>query len=164
VVKNIIIMVLAVILAVFGVTFYMPFGKNTQTCKPEEHGHKAYHGGSLNVISECTTGHLEIKVIEDKIDAWLVSGNQDTNKSVRIKADTIALSVFLPDGTDKELALTASPLELAGEKAGDCSHFEARAAWLNGIRNFKATGKIFFKEKWLPLIIVYPEGFNPDHD
>lgn len=159
--KNIVIAVLIVIVAILCVSLMMPKQKNKQSCEPEGK-HKAYHEGSLNAITQCEIGHFEIKVLDDKLEGWFVGGGSDTNRSVRVNADKINLSVFLADGTNKELVLSASTLNLAGEKKSDCSHFEGSAAWLKDIKTFQAVGKIYFKDKWQPLIIQYPEGYDRD--
>jgi len=159
--NNIAIVLLSLAVVVLGILLLVPKQQNQKNCEPEGK-HKAYHEGSLNAITQCENGHFEIKVVDDSLEGWFVGGGQDTNRAVRVSSDKIELTVFLPDGTNKELLLTASPLNLAGEKNGDCSHFTAAAPWLSDIKTFQATGKINFKGKWQPLIIQYPEGYDRD--
>ncbi len=159
--KNIFIAALAVVVIVLSFLLLTSKQDSQQKCETEGK-HKAYHEGSLNAITQCENGHFEIKILDDKLEGWFVGGGSDTNRSVRVKADKVELSVFLPDGTLKEIVLSSSPLDLAGEKKGDCSHFEGSAAWLRDIKTFQAMGKIIFKDKWQPLIIQYPEGYDRD--
>jgi len=144
-----------------------PWWASSATCwageKKEGHeGHKAPHGGSLNAIGSCENGHVEVKVTDDKLEAWFVGGGQDTNRSVRLKVSEITLSVKLPDGRTEKLVLKADPLGLALEKVGDCSHFTAKADWLKRTKEFEATGEVEFKGKPAKLIIQYPGGYDPD--
>ena len=159
--KNVIISILSVVAVVLGIIVFKPAKNMPKTCEPEGK-HKAYHEGSLNAITQCENGHFEIKVTEGIFEGWFVGGGTDTGRAVRIKADKIGLNVFLPDGTNKELVLSASPLKLAGENIGDCSHFQGEASWLKEAKSFQATWKIFFKDRWQPLIIQYPEGYDRD--
>jgi hypothetical protein len=92
---------------------------------------------------------------------WLVGGGSDTDKSVRIPDSSVSLKVKTGDGV-KQLVLNPKPLELAGEKPGDCSHFEGQASWLNGLDKFTAEGQITFRGKKAPLRIEYPKGYDPD--
>jgi hypothetical protein len=127
------------------------------------HGHhEAHHGGVLNVIGE-ERGHIEIRLVEDTMEAWFVGGGNDTNRSVPIKAAEVALTVTVPGRGEEQLVLKADPMRLAGEKAGRCSHFVAKADWLNGIKEFEATGKVEFKGVVYELVIKYPEGYDPMH-
>jgi len=129
----------------------------------EEHrGHKAYHDGVLNVIGK-ELAHVEILIEGDTLKAWFVGGGQDTGRSVRIKAREIPLKVTSPGKGERKLILRASPLKLAGEKAGDCSHFTARADWLRGVKEFQAKGTVVIKGVKEQLIIHYPEGYDPLH-
>ncbi len=159
--KNIAITLLSISVIVLGMFLVITGKHEKKVCEPEGK-HKAYHEGSLNAITQCELGHFEIKVVDDKLEGWFVGGGQDTNRSVRVPSDRIELSVFLPDGTNKQLTLSASPISLAGEKKDDCSHFEGSAGWLKEIKTFQALGKVFFKGKWQPLIIQYPEGYDRD--
>ncbi len=159
--KNIFIAVLTIVAVILSILLVMSKQKNQKSCELEGK-HKAYHEGSLNAITQCEIGHFEVKVLDDKLDGWFVGGGSDTNRAVRVTVDKIEFSVFLPDGTIKEIVLFSSPLDLAGEKKGDCSHFEGGADWLKDIKTFQAVGKIYFKEKWQPLIIQYPEGYDRD--
>ncbi len=159
--KNIAIALLSIAVIVLGCLLLMPGRQDKKVCEPEGK-HKAYHEGSLNAITQCENGHFEAKFVDDKLEGWFVGGGQDTNRSVRVPSDKIELSIFLPDGTNKQLTLSASPLSLADEKKDDCSHFEGNAGWLREIKSFQALGKVYFKGKWQPLIIQYPEGYDRD--
>lgn len=138
--------------------------KDTKTaansCK-SEHKHKAVHGGSLNAIVTCENGHAEVAVNGDKLQMWFVGGGPDTDKSIRVPDKSITLNIKTSGGA-KTLVLSPKPLELAGEKVGDCSYFEGTAAWLKGISKFNASSNIIFKGKKMPLKIVYPDGYDPD--
>jgi hypothetical protein len=128
------------------------------------HGHKAAHGGCLNAIGSCETGHAEVKVDADVLKLWLVGGANDTDKAVRVPDAEIVLSVKLEgEKQPRNLALKAKPSALLEEKPGDCSCFEARADWLKGVRSFEATGTVTFKGRKEKLEIDYPHGHDPDH-
>jgi len=131
----------------------------------EEHHshHEAHHGGVLNVIGE-EAGHIEIRVEGDTLEAWFVGGGHDTDRSVPIKAEEIPLKVSVPGKGEMALVLKASPMKLAGEKVGHCSHFIAKADWLRDVREFEARGEVVFKGIRYELIIRYPEGYDPMHD
>jgi len=126
-----------------------------------EHHHKSAHGGSLNAIVTCENGHAEVKLSGEKLQLWFVGGGHDTGKSVRIPDSSVRLQVKTSDGV-KTLVLTPKPLDLAGEKIGDCSHFEGTAPWLKGLAKFTANGQITFRGKKMPLRIDYPRGYDPD--
>jgi hypothetical protein len=128
----------------------------------EHHGHKAHHGGVLNVIGK-ELAHIEILIREDTLEAWFVGGGQDTGRSVQIKAAEIILTVSIASKGQKKLGLKADPLKLAGEKMGYCSHFVARADWLKEVKEFEAKGSVMIKGVKEKLIIHYPEGYDPLH-
>jgi hypothetical protein len=129
----------------------------------EHHGdHEAHHGGVLNVIGE-EAGHIEIRIKGDTLEAWFVGGGHDTNRSVPIKAPEIPLKVTVPGKGEMALVLKASPMKLAGEKLGHCSHFVAKADWLRDVKEFEARGEVLFRGIRHELIIKYPEGYDPMH-
>jgi len=128
----------------------------------EGHGHEAPHGGVLNVIGK-ELAHVEILIEGDTLEAWFLGGGQDTGRSVRIKAGEIPLKVSFPGKGEMKLVLRASPLKLAGEKAGNCSHFTANANWLKDVKEFEARGEVVIKGIREKLIIRYPEGYDPVH-
>jgi hypothetical protein len=128
----------------------------------EHHGHKAHHGGILNVIGK-ELAHVEIRIQEDTLEAWFVGGGQDTGRSVQIKAAEIPLTINIPTRGQKNLVLKADPLKLAGEKMGYCSHFVARADWLKEVKEFDAKGSVVIKGIKEMLIIQYPAGYDPLH-
>ena len=68
----------------------------------------------------------------------------------------IRLAVKLEGGEEKPLVLAAKPIDLAGEKVGDCSYFEGTADWLKDVKKFSATGKVNCKGKERPIRIEYP--------
>jgi hypothetical protein len=125
--------------------------------------HKAHHGGVLNVIGTCETGHIEIRLSEDTLEAWVVGGGHDTDRSVPIEAEEISLTVNVPGRGEKTLVLKADPMKLAGEKVGHCSHFVGTADWLLEVEAFEATGAVFFKGFRRILLIKYPGGYDPEH-
>ena len=127
-----------------------------------EHGHKAHHGGCLNAIELCSVGHVEVKVNTGTLRCWFVGGENETDKSVRVPDEEIRLAVRLDGGEEKPLVLAARPIDLAGEKAGDCSYFEGAADWLKDIKRFEATGRVNFKGQERPIKIEYPDGYDPD--
>lgn len=129
--------------------------------KEHEHGHKSVHGGSMNAIITCENGHAEVKLENGKLCLWFVGGGSDTAKSVRIPDPSVKLDVKTAN-TTKTLSLAAKPLELAGEKVGDCSYFESQVSGLNSTDEFTANGQVTFKGKKVPLIIEYPRGYDPD--
>ncbi|MEN6520177.1 MAG: hypothetical protein ABFD46_03370 [Armatimonadota bacterium] len=136
---------------------------HSHIAQPQEHkhGHKSAHGGTLNAIVTCENGHAEVKLSGEKLQLWFVSGGHNTGMSVRIPDSSIRLQVKTNEGM-KTLVLSPSPLDLAGEKAGDCSYFEGNAPWLKGLSEFTADGQITFKRKKTPLRIEYPKGYDPD--
>lgn len=87
------------------------------------------------------------------MEAWFVGGGQDTGRSVQIKAAKIPLTINIPSQGQKNLVLKVDPLKLAGEKMGYCSHFVARADWLNGVKEFEAKGSVVIKGVKEKLII-----------
>jgi len=119
-------------------------------------GHEAGHGGILNVIGE-EVGHVEMRIFNGVADLWFVGGGNDTDRSVPIDADEVRLVI------QKEVIFKASPLALAGESKGNCSHFVAQAEWLDDIQPFSASGKVIFKGSEFDLIVHYPEGYDPHH-
>jgi hypothetical protein len=128
----------------------------------EQHGHKAHHGGILNVIGK-ELAHVEIRIQEDTLEAWFVGGGQDTGRSVQIQATEIPLTINIPNQGQKNLVLKADPLKLAGEKMGYGSHFVARADWLKEVKEFEAIGTVVIKGVKEKLIIQYPAGYDPLH-
>jgi hypothetical protein len=128
----------------------------------EHHGHKAHHGGILNVIGK-ELAHIEVRIQGDTLEAWFVGGGQDTGRSVQIEASRIPLTVTIPGRGQKNLILEADPLKLAGEKMGYCSHFLARAGWLKELKEFEAKGSVVIKGVKESLIIQYPTGYDPLH-
>lgn len=134
---------------------------STSACSKEQGEHKAVHGGSLNAIVTCENGHAEVKLDGDMLQLWLVGGGPNTDKSVRVPDKSISIQVKT-DNSAKTLVLNPKPLELAGEKVGDCSCFEGTAHWLKSLAKFTAEGQIMFRGKKVPLRIEYPKGYDPD--
>jgi hypothetical protein len=127
----------------------------------DHHGHRAAHGGVLNVIGK-ELGHVEIIIQEDRLEAWFVGGGEDTVRSVPIQAKAIPLTVSIPGKGGKRLVLKSDPLKLAGETVGRCSHFVAQAGWLKEAKEFEARGEVVFKGTRQKLIIQYPNGYGHD--
>ena len=126
-------------------------------------GHPAAHGGSLNAIEECGVGHLEVTVENDSMRVWFVGGDTETLAAVRVAAGSIPLVATADGGrTLHTLTLEAAPLALAGETAGNCSHFKATAPWLRDVDSFTAVGLVIFKGRLRVLRIEYPKGYDPD--
>jgi hypothetical protein len=123
-----------------------------------DHGHEAHHKGCLNAIELCSVGHAEVKVEDGVLRCWFVGGENETDKSVRVPDEEIRLTV----GEEKTLVLAAKPIDLAGEKVGDCSYFEGMADWLKDVNRFSATGKVNCKGKERTIRIEFPEGYDPD--
>jgi hypothetical protein len=129
----------------------------------EHHGHRAPHGGALNVIGK-ELGHVEIMVQEDRLEAWFVGGGEDTVRSVPIQGKAIPLTVSIPGQGGKRLVLKPDPLKLSDETVGRCSHFVARAGWLKEAKEFEARGEVIFKGTRQKLIIQYPNGYGHDRE
>jgi hypothetical protein len=127
-----------------------------------EKGHEAHHGGVLNAIELCSIGHAEVKVEGGVFRCWFVGGENETDKAVRIPDAEVRLTVKLDSGEEKPLVLAAKPIDLAGEKVGDCSYFEGAADWLKDAKKFSATGTVHCKGKERAIRIEFPEGFDPD--
>ncbi len=141
-------------------------GKKPEHAKADhEHGHVAAHGGCLNVIGSCETGHAEVKIENGTLKCWFVGGGNDTAKAVRVPDKEITLTVAGEEGSEpKTIVLSARPIELAEEKVGDCSYFEGSADWLKNIKDIEATGEVTFKGKKQTFKIDYPHGYDPDHE
>jgi len=140
-------------------------GKTTPKPVPAakaEAGHDAHHGGCLNAIELCAVGHAEVKVDDGVLRCWMVGGENETGKSVRVSDAEIRLAVKLENGEEKPLVLAAKPIAVADEKVGDCSYFEGDADWLKGTAKFQATGTVHFKGQVRKIEIHYPDGFDPD--
>ena len=135
---------------------------NQPAASQPEAKHEAHHGGCLNAIETCAVGHAEVKIDGDVLKVWFVGGENETDKAVRVSDKQIILAVTPDGGQEKSLTLEAKPNELAQEKAGDCSAFEGKADWLNGVKKFTATGKVNLKGKHRPIKIEYPDGYDPD--
>jgi hypothetical protein len=137
-------------------------GKSNQVIEAT-HGHKAAHGGSLNVIGACANGHAEVKVEADLLRLWFVSGENETDKAVRVPDKEILLTVT-PTGSKNNILITlkAKPNELLEEKIGECSYFEGQADWLKNVKGFEAAGAVTFKGNKQDFKIVYPHGYDPD--
>jgi hypothetical protein len=130
--------------------------------KAAEEKHEAHHGGCLNAIETCAVGHAEVKLEGDTLKVWFVGGENATDKAIRVSDKQIELAVTPEGGKQQTLTLDAKPIELAGEKVGDCSYFEAKADWLKDLKKFKASGKVNHTGKERPITIEYPEGYDPD--
>ena len=91
-----------------------------------------------------------------------MGGENETGKAVRTADPAIDLKVTADGGKTWSISLQAKPLELAGEKVGDCSHFEATTDWLDGLKKFHAEGAVNFKGQKRAVKIDYPEGYDPD--
>jgi hypothetical protein len=135
--------------------------KDGSTASGQKAKHFAAHDGSLNAIVTCENGHAEVKLDGDKLQLWFVGGGVNTDKSVRVPDKSIRIQVTTDSGA-KTLVLNPKPLDLAGEKVGDCSYFESTAPWLKGLAKFTADGQVTFSGKKMPLKIEYPKGYDPD--
>lgn len=137
--------------------------KNKICTQPQEKvDHKAYHQGSLNAIETCEVGHAEAKIEGDLLKVWFVGGGADTGKSVKITDQAIIIKIVTQQKETKELTLDPKPDALAEETIGNCSYFEGKAKWIQGLKKFSATGNVNFKGKIRKLIIEYPNGYDPD--
>ena len=124
--------------------------------------HEAHHGGCLNAIETCAVGHAEVKLQGDVLKLWLVGGENETDKAIRVSDKQLALAVTPDGGKETALTLDAKPSALAEEKVGDCSYFEGRADWLAGVKKFTASGKVNLKGQERPIKIEFPDGYDPD--
>jgi hypothetical protein len=125
--------------------------------------HEAHHGGCLNAIGSCETGHVEVTVDGDTLTCWFVGGENNTDKSVRVPDKEITLAIKNSNQTTT-LTLAPSPIELAGETSGDCSRFIGRADWLKTTKEFEGSCKVDFKGQLMDVLIRYPQGYDPDHE
>jgi len=174
--KNLIIAVLAILVAIFGLNALIsrhkhrdesPHQNSAKTEKDQArhtvHHHKAPHGGCLNEIGSCETGHVEVLVTDGRIEVFLLAGGQEINRSVRVPEKAIILRSWAGDGSVRKIELKPEPLELGGEKIGDCSHFAASATWLKSSEPFDAYGWLMFRGAVRPLVVHYPRGYAPSH-
>jgi hypothetical protein len=138
--------------------------KSGEATTKSEEKHVAHHGGCLNAIETCAVGHAEVKIDGDVLKCWFVGGENETDKAVRATDKEIVLAVTPKggQGQPKSLTLQPKPNELAGETVGDCSCFEGKADWLNGVKEFDATGKVNCKGKQRDIKIEYPTGYDRD--
>ena len=137
---------------------------NPEAKPPGEPGHKAAHGGCLNAIGSCATGHAEVQVEGEVLRLWFVGGENDTDKAVRVPDKEITLTVKVEGEKEpRTVTLKCKPNQLLEEKEGDCSYFEGQADWLKEVQGFEATGTVNFKGKKENLKIDFPHGYDPDH-
>jgi hypothetical protein len=146
-------------------------GAKADDAKDDEAKHQAYHGGCLNAIETCALGHAEVKLEDDTLKVWFVGGESHTDAPVRVTDKQIVLAVKPDGGEEKTLKLDPMPNKYANEEVGNCSHFEAKADWLKGLKKFDAQGKVTLADKDNPLTapgrekpikIEYPKGYDPD--
>ena len=183
--KNILITLLLIVCCVLGTKLYrihrdelpaLELGRSVEaggaaapglvleTCPlpgPRQASHKAVHGGCLNVIGSCATGHAEVVVNEGVLEMFFVGGGDSAAKAVRVPEKGIVLHSWAEDGTARQIVLEPRPLKLAGERPCDCSHFVGSAPWLAGQESFEAYGWVQFKGQARPLVIRYPQGNLP---
>lgn len=157
---------IGIAVAVLAAVCLMVYTRGMHDHHGHEHGegeHKSAHGGVLNAIVTCENGHAEVKVDGDVMRLWFVGGGSDTTRAVRVPESEIQLSVVPATGAEpRTLMLRAVPDALAEEKEGDCSHFEGKADWLEGLNAFVATAQVVFKGTRQELRIEYPDGYDPD--
>jgi hypothetical protein len=157
--------VLAAVLVAAMAVFYGCGKSDADKAAPKpsaEKGHEAHHGGVLNAIELCSIGHAEVKIEGSILRCWFVGGENETDKAVRVPDAEIRLNVKLDGGEEKPLVLAAKPIDLAGEKVGDCSYFEGAADWLKDAKKFSAIGTVHCKGKERAIRIEFPGGFDPD--
>jgi hypothetical protein len=117
----------------------------------------------LNAIESCAVGHIEAVLDGKKLTLYFLGGHDRTDTSLPIKGDKLELDIRLEDGSETSLELAANPMKLAGEEVGRCSRFEGESDFLEGIKNFEASGQVEIDGKMRRLTIKYPEGFHPGH-
>lgn len=142
--------------------FWQLCGDIAEGCPLCELGAKLTHDQSINVIGK-GAGHILIRIEEGKLEAWFLDGGEDIDRSVQIEAQEIPLTLSLPGKGEMPLVLKASPIELADEKVGHCSHFVAKADWLEDVKEFEARGEVVFKGIRHELLIKYPGAHNHTH-
>ncbi len=167
--KNLIIAVLAILVAIFGLNALVSHREHADhTVAKEhdhsgEHAHKAPHSGCLNEIGSCETGHVEVLVTDGRIEIFLLAGGHEISRSVRVPEKAIILRSWAEDGSVRKIELEPEPLELGGEKIGDCSHFAGSANWLKSSAPFEAYGWLMFRGAVRPIVVHYPKGYAPSH-
>ena len=173
--KNLIIAVLAIIVVIFGLNALVSHrehdeGSHHGDVETEKghaqhsgHHHKAPHAGSLNEIGSCETGHIEVLVTDGRIEIFLLAGGHEISRSVRVAEKAIILRSWAEDGSVRKIELKPEPIELGGEKIGDCSHFAGSADWLKSSEPFDAYGWLMFRGAVRPIVIHYPRGYAPSH-
>ena len=102
------------------------------------HEHKPPHGGTLIVLGE-EFAHLELLLDAEtgKLTAYVLGG--EPTAFVRIRQKGISLQIGPDDasGSQKTVTLKAVANLLTGEEEGNTSQFEAVAAELKGLKQFK---------------------------
>jgi hypothetical protein len=133
--------------------FSQPCLDTAEACPLCEMGKMVTHKRqSINVIGK-KAGHVLIRIKEDKLHAYFLGGGHDINRLVQIKVEEIPLTVSVPGKGEMALILKASPMKLADEEMGHCSHFVAKADWLKDVEKFYARGEVVFKGIRQELVI-----------
>lgn len=122
--------------------------------------HKAPHGGVLSEIEACGIGHVEMVINGDQMVLWFLDEGHNVDRTVPIIEERIPLSIITDKGKRIELQAIASPMKLAGEKLGRCSHFVAQVEGLSELKNFECYGWVRFKGETRPLYMRFPEGVS----
>ena len=104
-----------------------------------KHEHRAPHGGTAIVLGK-EAFHLELVRTAEAglLTCYILDGHMES--FIRIPAPHLSIETTVSNQT-QTLELLPVANAATGEKNGDTSQFEARAAWLKTTTNF--TGKVF---------------------
>ena len=104
-----------------------------------KHEHRAPHGGTAIVLGK-EAFHLELVRTAEAglLTCYILDGHMES--FIRIPAPHLSIETTVSNQT-QTLELVPVANAATGEKSGDTSQFEARAAWLKTTTNF--TGKVF---------------------
>lgn len=127
--------------------------------KDEGHHHAAPHDGTLVVFGE-EFAHVEILLDakSGRLDLYVLDGSAEAG--VRLKHESLALSVDPGAEGAMELSLAALESVGTGETVGDSSHFSITDERLKGLDHFQAVLRsISIKgQTFSDVTFKYPEG------
>lgn len=136
---------------------------DTDHSHDDDHGHSHHHeaprGGTLIMLGD-HVGHLEmlLDAAEGKLSVYALDGHAE--HPVRLTAESLPITLRLPDDAELALELQAIENPLSGETVGDTSHFEVVDEGLQGLDTFHVMLPAFeFRGVTMEALHVpFPEG------